>query len=259
MDAGQYRELALRAGYKNILLSYYASFYPKNVLTQAHNNLSNFTIFLDSGGYTARVKGIDINMAQYCAFAKQHGNMFHAMANLDVHDLPTQFNNQAMLEATGHYQKALPVYHLTEFINPDPKVKGLLEEYCKKHEYVALGGTAGVITNRDYFKKYLNFCFQVGMKYKTKFHGFGMTATYLLERYPFYSVDSTSWQAGARYGQKLTFKGGKLSMVGKRSKPSPLHFIKHTHIALDGIKEFAKMEKYYTELWKIRGINWTTN
>ena len=42
-------------------------------------------------------------------------------------------------------------------------------------------------------------------KEKCKVHGLGFTQTKLLKDYPFYSVDSTTWSAGHRFGELHCF------------------------------------------------------
>lgn len=255
MDEKVYRNVALEKGYKNILISYFHSFSKSGVVDTRQQDLKNFDVFLDSGGYTARVRGINIDIDKYANFVKTNGNMFIAVANLDVNDWKTSMSNQSKLESTGYVNKILPVFHFSEFAREDKK--GELERFCKEHPYVAIGGTAGTLTSRKLISKYLNFCFSIGMKYKTKFHGFGMTAKSILDHYPFYSVDSTTWMSGLRYNTIFDFSNGKLNGRDKMGKPSPLHFSHYMNRVSHGIENFAKMEQYYTKLWTLRGIKWT--
>jgi hypothetical protein len=44
------------------------------------------------------------------------------------------------------------------------------------------------------------------MKYKTKIHWFGITNMNCLLRYPFYTVDSTSWLQWIKYNQFTVFR-----------------------------------------------------
>jgi hypothetical protein len=254
MDSSTYRSLALKEGYENILISYYHSFYPDNKLTPRHDNFKQFNIFLDSGGYTARVSGNDIDINKYASFIKNHRDIFDVAANLDVYNWKTSMANQDILEKAGGIDKITPVYHFSEYADKEKKEE--LIRLCKKYPYVAIGGTAGTVTNRKAITKFLNYCFKVGIEHKTKFHGFGMTAKYLLDRYPFYSVDSTSWMVGARYGQVLSFEKGVLKMMSKGSTPRPEHFTGHLYNAVKGIRMFSKMQKHYTDLWAKRGITW---
>lgn len=255
MEDIAFRSLAVKAGYKNILMSYF-SFYPQNVIPdELEEDIKKFTIFLDSGGYTARVKGTNIDINSYVEFAEKYGDRFHCIANLDVLDFNASMINQKKLESTSYKHKVVPVYHYSEYA--DKNLRGRLEDFCKEYPYVALGGVAGTNTHQKYIKGYLDYCFKIGMKYKTKFHGFGMTSPFVLNRYPFYSVDSTSWMVGAKYGRVVDFKNGKMDFKTKsKGQLHPLHFADYKAKNLDSIKKFVKIEQHYTDLWKLRGIEW---
>ena len=77
-----------------------------------------------------------------------------------------------------------------------------------------------------------------------------MTAIDLLKRYPFYSVDSTSWLAGGRYNFVMTLKGTDLKSSHEFRGLSNAEKDKRNIMAT------VKMTKFITELWAKRGIVW---
>lgn len=154
-------------------------------------------IFLDSGAFSAYSKGVDISLGDYGNFIKQNADILTAYANLDVIGDPRKtWINQVRMEKMG--LNPIPTYHYGE----DPK---WLRRYLDKgYDYIALGGMVPIST-RDLtvwldkiWTKYL--IDKDGMPI-VKVHGFGMTVFKLMFRYPWYSIDSTTWVLQAAMGQ----------------------------------------------------------
>lgn len=83
----------------------------------------------------------------------------------------------------------IPVYHYGENIG---FLHRMLQYGC---DYIGIGGLVGVPSKlRSYFldRTFADLVDENGMP-KVKTHGFGMTSLPLIFRYPWYSVDSTSW------------------------------------------------------------------
>lgn len=145
-------------------------------------------VFLDSGAFSAYTKGISVDIEEYCRFCRENSDIIEVASVLDaVGDPLKTWQNQQQMEALG--VPALPCFHYGE----DERY---LEHYVSKYEYITLGGMVP-ISNRDLFKwldhlweKYL--CDPSG-RARLRVHGFGMTSVPLMKRYPWYSVDSSSW------------------------------------------------------------------
>lgn len=248
------------------LLSYY-SCYAGDFDEKIKNNLKVLDkkrdYFLDSGGYSARAMGVEINIKEYHKFLTKYGKRFEVVANLDVGTYDNCKVNQTYLETSG--ANVLPVFHYQEFLTP--KYRKEIEVLCKNYEYVAIGGVAGSVTGGKVLEQYLTYCFKFGLKYKTKFHGFGMTSPSLLSKFPFYSADSTSWMQGGRYG---TITGGKeicKQTTFKYRDRKNLNKILDVGLSISqlqdykerdmhNIKYYLKMEKNITKLWEKRGLIW---
>ena len=89
----------------------------------------------------------------------------------------------------GTGKKCIPVFH---------KGRGLVEweKMCRDYDYVAIGTIYEYNKRPDVLAKLLH----IAARYNTKVHGLGYTRFELLKQLPFYSVDSTTWCCGARYG-----------------------------------------------------------
>ena len=96
----------------------------------------------------------------------------------------------------------IPVFHPND--SEDYK-RMLIREY----DYVGIGGLA-VDTGRKFYAQQFSKYFLEMRKHQTKVHGFGMTQQEPMRRMPFYSVDSTSWLSGSRYGTTYEFRNGQL-------------------------------------------------
>lgn len=163
-------------------------------------------LFLDSGAFSAFSQGVEINIKDYIAFIKEHEPFLEVYANLDViGDPKATLDNQHIMEKAG--LKPLPCFHYGEPIS-------YLEHYIKNYDYVALGGMVPISTGDllvwldDLYHKYI--CGADGLP-KVKIHGFGLTSFKLMKRYPWYSVDSTSWVMTGRMGGVYVprHRGGK--------------------------------------------------
>ena len=163
---------------------------------------SEFTFFLDSGAYSAWSKGTQIDLDEYIAFIKSNADLLEVYACLDcIPGAPgrsaTSAERNAGAELTWKnylYMKSegldpLPVYHYGE----DPKfLERMLDYGC---DYIGIGGLVGVPSEhrRSWLDRVFNrITDEAGMPI-IKTHGFGMTSVPLIFRYPWYSVDSTTW------------------------------------------------------------------
>lgn len=159
-------------------------------------NLENgVNLFLDSGAFSAFTKGVTIDIEEYARYIKEIEPFLEVYANLDViGDPQATWDNQKKMEQMG--LAPLPCFHYGE----DEK---WLLRYLDKYEYVALGGMVPISTSNllkwldRIFSEYI--CDKSGSP-RIKVHGFGMTSLPLMLRYPWYSVDSTSWVVTGRLG-----------------------------------------------------------
>jgi hypothetical protein len=147
-------------------------------------------LFLDSGAFSAFTKGVTIDIQEYISFIKQYQNYIEVYANLDVIGFPeATLQNQKIMEKAG--LSPLPCFHYGEDIK-------YLKYYIENYKYIALGGMVP-ISSKD-LSVWLDKLFSDYVPETTKVHGFGLTSLKLMIRYPWYSVDSTSWCITGRMG-----------------------------------------------------------
>lgn len=158
-------------------------------------------VFLDSGAFSAWTLGVALSVEEYCDYIKRNADIIRVedgsvMASvLDGIGDPLQtYRNQLEMEARG--VRPLPCFHAGE----DERY---LEWYVQNYEYITLGGMVGSST-----KQLMIWLDRIWDRYLTdgsgrpriKVHGFGITAVPIMEAYPWYSCDSSSWIQSAAFG-----------------------------------------------------------
>jgi hypothetical protein len=145
--------------------------------------------FLKEDWYTTYKKG-------YIDYIKAHEDELTIYANMDViNNGEATYNNQKEMESYGLHP--IPVYHLGED-------ESFLKRYIDEgYGYLAMGG---IIPNP--FEVVTPMLDVLWPKYisdsngypKVKVHGFAVTSVRLMQRYPWFSVDSATWIKQAIYG-----------------------------------------------------------
>jgi len=157
--------------------------------------MNKIDLFLDSGAYSAWTKGAQISIDEYIKFIKDNLFCITTYCNLDDIQSPEKtWENQEKMENEG--LSPLPVYHIGE----DKKYLDRILGY----EYFALGGMAlqSLPARIEFYDEIFSLIcsHKNGFLPTHKIHGFGLTSLQLMIRYPWYSVDSTSWVLTGRFG-----------------------------------------------------------
>lgn len=185
-------------------------------------------VFLDSGAFSAFTKGVEVDLPKYCEYIKRNKDIIeHVDGTLlasvldGIGDPLKTWQNQLAMEQLG--VRPLPCFHYGE----DERY---LEWYIANYDYITLGGMVPISTPQ--LKLWLD---RIWEKYLTdgsgrpriKVHGFGLTTVSLMERYPWYSVDSSSWVQIARVGGMLLMPEARVINV---SNHSPQRRVEGQHI-----------------------------
>jgi len=153
-------------------------------------------VFADSGGFSAMTQGVEIDWREYAKWINKWSHLFTVYANLDViDDADATIENQKRLEDVGLHP--LPVFHTGESWH-------YLEAYLERYQYIALGGMVPYMTSPKVIMPWLIKAFRLAGN-KAVYHGFGATAWTVVKSLPWYSVDSSSWGQGFRFGQVPVF------------------------------------------------------
>lgn len=152
-------------------------------------------VFLDSGAFSAFTKGIHVDIEEYCRFCRDNADIIEVASVLDaVGDPLKTWQNQKIMESLG--VNALPCFHYGE----DERY---LEHYVENYPHITLGGMVPIST-RDLFvwldHIFAKYITDASGAARVRVHGFGMTSIPLMERYPWFSVDSSSWVQFSSFG-----------------------------------------------------------
>jgi hypothetical protein len=162
-------------------------------------------VWLDSGAYSAWRLGQSIDLDAYIQLLQTDGDRFHCYFSLDV--IPGEYGqidyrpDQVEAAAQRSYQnhrkmraaglKPIPVHH-----NAEPIV--WLKRYLDDGEDMIALSVKGTYN----MMPWLDQCFAVLKSYpQVKVHGLSATSMPILNRYPFTSVDSSTWVYQSKLGQ----------------------------------------------------------
>lgn len=190
---------------------------------------------LDSGAFTFMSNVTDTNfdeyLTRYIKFINDNDIKYFFELDIDSvvgYEKVKQMRHRLEKE-TG--KRCIPVWH---------KSRGIDEWYklCKEYRYVAIGGIVSKeITKKDYpVLLQLN---KIAARYGTKVHGLGFTNKDAY-KYGFYSVDSTNWKSGGRFGQLHIFDGKKIISISAKDKRAK----NYKQIDNHNIREWIKYQKY---------------
>lgn len=208
----------------NILESYHYVNRPSFVRNMRDNGAK---VFLDSGAFSAWKGGVEIDINEYCNYILRCQDIIRVEDNnlmasvLDcVGNAQGTFENQMTMERLG--VRPLPCFHKYE----DTRY---LDWYVANYDYITIGGMVGTPSN--VLIKWLDTIWEKHMidgagRPKVKVHGFGLTAVPVMERYPWYSCDSSSWIQNASFGGVFTVDHGAMPV----SEHSPARHTENQHV-----------------------------
>lgn len=81
---------------------------------------------------------------------------------------------------------------------------------CEKYPYVGYTIKNRKIVDSHYFIE--------ARKFGTRVHGFGLTSSDLISKYPWYSVDSSNWKYCVSYGSTMLCKNGRIKYYDNKNK-----------------------------------------
>lgn len=203
-------------------------------------------VFLDSGAFSAWTLGETIDLPEYCEYIKRNMDILRVeggavMASvLDaIGDPLGTYRNQMHMEYLG--VRPLPCFHKGE----DERY---LQHYVDNYDYITIGGMVG--SSKNQLKTWLDriwdrYLVDGAGRPKLKVHGFGMTSVELMELYPWYSCDSSSWIQIAAFGNiMMPYKQWILSC----SEKSPTRHTVGKHLTTLSETEqdflFSELEKH---------------
>ena len=181
---------------------------------------------LDSGAFTymngKKTDGVDWESYadRYADFIKAHGIRRYFELDIDaIVGLKNVERLRNRIEARSGVP-SIPVWHLQ-------RGKQYFLDMCKDYDYVAIGGLVAkktAVSMDKYFPWFINKAHENG----AQIHGLGFTKLEGLKLYHFDSVDSTTWNVGAKYGQVCIYNQGTIKKTASIEKGKKARRLKLT-------------------------------
>lgn len=172
-------------------------------------------VFLDSGAFSAYTQGVKIDLGKYCDYCHKNADIIDFPSVLDAigteNSYKDTYKNQMEMESRG--VNPLPCFHFGEPTE-------VLDHYVANYDYITIGGMVPISTKQltiwldRIWEEHLTDSEGTPL---TKVHGFGLTSLPLMQRYPWFSVDSSTWVQWAANGMLLLPKLGMQVNVSDKS------------------------------------------
>lgn len=161
---------------------------------------------MDSGAFTVANSGGTIDLKAYIDTCKrllaEDPQLAEVFALDVIGDWQASARNADAMVRAG--VPAIPCYHIGE---PWSALKAL----CAHHPKVAIGGTVG----RSQKERHVFFTEVFARVWPKRLHGFGVCDEKTMMKFPWHTVDASSWQAApTRFGVWKSYGGAKLNIRG---------------------------------------------
>lgn len=204
-------------------------------------------IFMDSGAFSAFTKGVTIDIHEYMNFVRRNYDVIDHVAILDaIGDAVKTWQNQKYMESNGI--RPLPCFHFGED-------ESYLTRYIDNYEYICLGGVAmagsgaKLIAWLDHL--WSKFLTNKDGTARIKVHGFAITSRGIMKRYPWHSVDSSTWAQASIFGaiEHPTHGRIQVSRESPSTKIEDRHFQNFTSAERAVlVREFVEQGFDYTDM-----------
>lgn len=218
VESESYFEIAMSVGIRKVLMSFlYIQRKGKKFLRERLEKYPDVKIMVDSGAFTFLTKDEYSNkpidywekyLDKYTKFIKENKEHIFSCVELDIQDLVgEELVNEwrekyfAPLEKEGIL--VCYVWHKDDGISK-------WKEMCQRFNYVGFSLETGDFTEIEMIKM-----INTAKQYNTIIHGFALTKIDTMTKIPFFSVDSTTWLVGTKYGELNWFDGRKWTRLKK--------------------------------------------
>lgn len=211
-----YLDILYDLGVRNFLMSYE---YLKGKGRGQLKKYPDMHLFIDSGAYTYQndpkyeeytIEQWEEQIRTYLKWAESHKDSIFAICDLDLQYV---VGDEQVYEWRKKYfepfmlRTGIPVC----FMYHDEGMQQW-EYMCKRYPYV---GLSLAIDKTENGEAQLQEMFKIAEKHNALCQGMASTNTALLVKYPFYTVDSTTWNVGLKYGEISVWNGMKMSRIKK--------------------------------------------
>jgi len=279
-NSSTYLNLLKEEKVDNVLISF-AFFKSAYKTREIFGDYQPKNLILDSGAFSVWSKGDEIDIDQYAVFCQDIIKLFSETncycVNLDV--IPGKFGkrptsqeiidsaeqgwkNMEYLESKG--LKVIPVFHQHEDFS-------VLDKLTKHTDYIGVSPANDCSMEEKLSWQDQVYSILVKQPELIKTHGFAVTSTKQLYRYPLFSADSSSWTSPSRFGTiPIVTDDLEMKVIKYKDKTSVMKYWEYIkdwsieklssedwkdRITLS-IKSYLLLNKIANKLWDKRGIKW---
>lgn len=204
-------------------------------------------LILDSGAFSAMTRNINIDLDEYIEYIRINERYITTYANLDViGNAQASNDNQEYMERAG--LNPLPTFHYGSDYDH-------LVNMVRKYDHIGLGGLVPIIHEKNKVANHLSSCWRIILDNnpKCKVHGWGLASQWALTKYPFYSVDSTTWLAGGKFRRRVTYKNNKLHSCNDKQANKPYSY---ENINMHNAHNLIKLVEQADKVWRHRKVGY---
>lgn len=202
---------------------------------------SRFKDFILDSGIFSYLNGKDATSVDWEQYVHNYAEFvkFHKIRNYVEIDIDRFYGLDVVESLRAKLEKqvgwpCMPVWHMNRGYD-----KWL--EICRDYKYVCFGAFLTDHLKEKNFPKVARFI-RDARKQGCKVHGLGFTCQKWLDKLHFYSVDSSSWTAGVRYGGTFfKFTGRSVEAL---QKPAGSKILDMKKLAFHSFKEWVKFSRY---------------
>ena len=230
-ESPEIRQLLYECGVRNILMSYYY------ILQRAVNMdevLSTFDrVVVDSGAFTLgagheawsrhkKEKTTSLQLFEnwltdYLLFLEKYKGRFYWAANLDLN---TFVGDGIVYKWNDEFEKLERDGQRICYVSHDSrKPYRNLWQYFDRYKFI---GVAGGIDSKGKVLKsdvgYFSQVYNLSVRYRKLVHGFAMTNFVSFDRFPLFTVDSTTYLGGVKFGTTYVYNGAYFETWDYRHK-----------------------------------------
>jgi hypothetical protein len=221
---------------------------------------SGYELIIDSGAFTYQKKK-GITLSDWIIKASGLNKYGSELIALDViGDPASSYENYMAIKRD--LPAVLPTFHVGSDIT-------YLDKYLQHTQRIAIGGMVPYKSEIEKLRDFLNEVFsRFDLKTLPKFHAFGYFSQPILENYPWYSADASTWQNYSRFGEFHKFEDlkysrckslrvGNINLRETHIRDLAVYIAEDPLLKLKRIREALNdFEIYLTHLWEKRGIIW---
>lgn len=265
-----YLDILYELGIRNFLMSYE---YLKGKGNFVLKKYPDVHIFIDSGAYTYQtdpkfesytVEQWEKQIEEYLKWAERHKDQIFAIANLDLQYLPSVGYDKVHEWNQKYFEPfmlrtGVPVCFVYHEDGLD-----YWDFMCKRYPYVAFSAAIDKQTGDSQLRE----LFRIAEKHNALVQGMATTDTHILVDFPFYTVDSTTWNVGLKFGEISVWDKTRMKRIKKdefETKAFPVIAQYKVKFDFDLIREedktemirvnayaFVEAQKYVNERLKAR-------